>query len=294
MSMVMVADASRVSSTAAATATAQAPALQDSIPVTYRSVWKTFRNQFHPRPAQDDRPRDWWFASTAIPLIAAATAPFANVMSIVALSTPWRSTIHYDEISNDGLPLQIPYDDSPWYGGCHKRALYMLRSECQGCGTQCDIPRLRCHREHLSIVQFHRSGEIYRRTARIYHTLVAGDGSCKLSELGIILSRTLTPPVGRNHIGRPPPRSPQSPPSVIHQRILFCHHCSLSLFFQHSDFDYQSPRVFARPLPTALRAVEQPANTDSANHCIWDMAGRGSSHLPETHWTFVFRRIVLL
>ena len=81
-----------------------------------QSLWKRFRSQFRPRPIQDDKPRDWWFASTAIPLIAAATAPFANVMSIVALAIPWRSTIHYDKIGDDGLPLQVPYNDLPWYG----------------------------------------------------------------------------------------------------------------------------------------------------------------------------------
>lgn len=97
-----------------ATATAHAPARQGSSE-TSQSIWKRFRSQFHPRPIRDDKPRDWWFASTAIPLIAAATAPFANVMSIVALAIPWRSTIHYDKIGNDGLPLQVPYNDPSWY-----------------------------------------------------------------------------------------------------------------------------------------------------------------------------------
>ncbi len=62
------------------------------------------------RPADDDEPqwvysplvcqiyaelvhRDWWFASTAIPLIAATFAPMANVMSIAALVTSWRSDL---------------------------------------------------------------------------------------------------------------------------------------------------------------------------------------------------------
>ncbi|KAJ5111411.1 ion channel [Penicillium argentinense] len=99
---------------ATATATARPPAHQDSISETDQSTWKRFRSQFNPRPIQDDKPRTWWFASTAIPLIAAATAPFANVMSIVALAMPWRSTIHYDKTGNDGLPLQVPYDDLTW------------------------------------------------------------------------------------------------------------------------------------------------------------------------------------
>lgn len=100
---------------ATATATGRAPARRASISETVQSVWKRLRNQFNPRPIQDDKPRDWWFASTAVPLIAAATAPFANVMSIVALATPWRSTIHYDKTGNNGLPLQVPYNDPTWY-----------------------------------------------------------------------------------------------------------------------------------------------------------------------------------
>jgi hypothetical protein len=34
--------------------------------------------------------RDWWFASTAIPLLAATIGPFANVLSIAALVSKWR------------------------------------------------------------------------------------------------------------------------------------------------------------------------------------------------------------
>lgn len=36
---------------------------------------------------------DWWFASTAIPLIAATFAPMANVLSIAALVVSWRATL---------------------------------------------------------------------------------------------------------------------------------------------------------------------------------------------------------
>jgi len=38
----------------------------------------------------DDLPQDWWFASTAIPLLAATIGPLANVLSIAALVTTWR------------------------------------------------------------------------------------------------------------------------------------------------------------------------------------------------------------
>ena len=46
------------------------------------------------RPDDDEQPQDWWFASTAIPLLAATTGPLANVMSIAALITSWR--VNYD------------------------------------------------------------------------------------------------------------------------------------------------------------------------------------------------------
>lgn len=42
------------------------------------------------REWDDDREQDWWFASTAIPLVAATIGPLANVLSICALVTSWR------------------------------------------------------------------------------------------------------------------------------------------------------------------------------------------------------------
>ena len=45
------------------------------------------------RADDDDDPSDWWFASTAIPLIAATFAPMANVLSIAALVVYWRNKI---------------------------------------------------------------------------------------------------------------------------------------------------------------------------------------------------------
>jgi potassium channel subfamily K len=41
----------------------------------------------------DGEPQDWWFASTAIPLLAATLGPMANVLSIAALATSWRACI---------------------------------------------------------------------------------------------------------------------------------------------------------------------------------------------------------
>merc|ERR1711981_589227 len=49
--------------------------------------------KFKMRGFDDDLERDWWFASTAIPLLSATIAPFANVLSICALVTYWRENI---------------------------------------------------------------------------------------------------------------------------------------------------------------------------------------------------------
>ena len=52
--------------------------------------------RFRMRPDDDEEPQDWWFASTAIPLLAATTGPLANVMSIAALITTWRADYDSD------------------------------------------------------------------------------------------------------------------------------------------------------------------------------------------------------
>ncbi|KAI9054990.1 hypothetical protein LZ554_002133 [Drepanopeziza brunnea f. sp. 'monogermtubi'] len=48
---------------------------------------------FKLRGETDDLPQDWWFASTAIPLVAATIGPLANVLSIAALVSKWRVTL---------------------------------------------------------------------------------------------------------------------------------------------------------------------------------------------------------
>ncbi|KAE8151743.1 hypothetical protein BDV25DRAFT_87832 [Aspergillus avenaceus] len=78
------------------------------------SMWATISNQFNPRPPDDDEPQDWWFASTAIPLIAATTSPFANVMSVVALAMPWKSEMHYGQNDGEGNTLQVMLPDPTW------------------------------------------------------------------------------------------------------------------------------------------------------------------------------------
>ena len=66
------------------------------------------------RPPEDDEPQSWWFASTAIPLVAAAAGPLANVMSIVALAMPWRSQIISRTPSAAGNFVQEGYADPHW------------------------------------------------------------------------------------------------------------------------------------------------------------------------------------
>jgi potassium channel subfamily K len=60
---------------------------------------------------------DWWFASTAIPILAATLGPLANVLSIGALVTSWRVSLHDpNNPANNPLPeLQgIPIKDPTW------------------------------------------------------------------------------------------------------------------------------------------------------------------------------------
>ncbi|KAF1345323.1 hypothetical protein BDV97DRAFT_372536 [Delphinella strobiligena] len=66
-----------------------------------KSWWK-----FKLRPWDDDQERDWWFAGTAIPLLAATIGPLANVLSIAALVTYWRMCLV------DGVETHV----CPWDG----------------------------------------------------------------------------------------------------------------------------------------------------------------------------------
>lgn len=62
--------------------------------------------------------RSWWFASTAIPLLAATIGPLANILSIAALVTSWR-----DQLGDNGeLPagadeLGVGIPDPKWLVG---------------------------------------------------------------------------------------------------------------------------------------------------------------------------------
>ena len=70
------------------------------------------------RADDDDDPTDWWFASTAIPLIAATFAPMANVLSIAGLVVYWRNKIiqppgpDYNEMF---METSIGLKDPTWY-----------------------------------------------------------------------------------------------------------------------------------------------------------------------------------
>ncbi|MCJ1422026.1 Potassium channel [Xylographa parallela] len=76
-------------------------------PTYVREFWK-----FHMRAADDDEEQDWWFASTAIPLLAATIGPLANVMSIAALITSWRSDYDPDYPGID--EASTGYTDPHW------------------------------------------------------------------------------------------------------------------------------------------------------------------------------------
>lgn len=92
--------------------TIEAPDVPDLI--RPRSLWRDFKAQFHMRGPDDDDEQDWWLASTAIPLIAATTAPLANVMSIVALVMPWRNVVESDTSNTTGQQAQHGYSDPHW------------------------------------------------------------------------------------------------------------------------------------------------------------------------------------
>ena len=83
-------------------------------PAARPSLWERISSHFHMRPAEDDEPQSWWIASTAIPLVAAATGPLANVMSIVALVMPWRSQIIDWTDGPAGNLIQEGYHDPHW------------------------------------------------------------------------------------------------------------------------------------------------------------------------------------
>ncbi|KAF2004568.1 voltage-gated potassium channel [Amniculicola lignicola CBS 123094] len=70
-------------------------------------------NRPNKKKKHETRKTRWWFASTAIPLLAATLGPLANVQSIAALVTFWRETIYIDGVfvpEFDG----VTYPDPAW------------------------------------------------------------------------------------------------------------------------------------------------------------------------------------
>lgn len=75
------------------------------------TIWK-----MRLRDQEDDLPQDWWFASTAIPLLAATIGPLANVLSIAALVSTWRVALPNGGVLPEGADdngTSIP--DPRWY-----------------------------------------------------------------------------------------------------------------------------------------------------------------------------------
>ena len=101
----------------ASTSTLQRARIEASKSETPRKrKWK-----FQLRPDDDDQPQDWWFCSTAIPLLAATSGPLANVMSIAALVTSWRN--NYNP-ANPGIDEDsVGFPDPRWCLGLNGASL---------------------------------------------------------------------------------------------------------------------------------------------------------------------------
>lgn len=78
------------------------------------------------RPEEDSDPTDWWFASTAIPLIAATFAPMANMLSIAALVSYWREHVQNFDTPAMRYSTAKAYKDPPW--------CYNLNAASVACG----------------------------------------------------------------------------------------------------------------------------------------------------------------
>ncbi|EEA27257.1 Potassium channel [Talaromyces marneffei ATCC 18224] len=94
----------------------------------YRSRWlwslSQFREAFNDwQNGEEGQTQDWWIASTAIPLVAATTAPLANLMSVVALVTSWRNEVHPNQLDSQGRTLQIGLEDPNWCMGLNASSL---------------------------------------------------------------------------------------------------------------------------------------------------------------------------
>ena len=72
-------------------------ALDNENALTRTQTHTHLRGLIRARARDDDDPTDWWFASTAIPLLSATFAPMANMLSIAALVVYWRNKVYDDD-----------------------------------------------------------------------------------------------------------------------------------------------------------------------------------------------------
>lgn len=72
-------------------------ALDDEYALTRIQTTTRLGGLIKARAREDDDPTDWWFASTAIPLLSATFAPMANMLSIAALVVYWRNKVYNDD-----------------------------------------------------------------------------------------------------------------------------------------------------------------------------------------------------
>jgi hypothetical protein len=59
--------------------------------------------------------RRWWFASKAVPILAATIGPLANVLSIAAIVTSWRTQLQNNgELPEGADALGVGIRDPHW------------------------------------------------------------------------------------------------------------------------------------------------------------------------------------
>lgn len=161
-------------------------------------MWEKLQDKFNPRPPDDDEPQDWWFASTAVPLIAATTSPFANVMSVVALAMSWKSEIHPEQQDPEGNPVQVLLADPRWYNPVFPSSDVTQANCVQVHWSERHLSCFWGARESFPFVQLHPDYPVYYRPPCFYYSLVLSDRHCKCQDHKshrLWLTRT----VGRNH-----------------------------------------------------------------------------------------------
>ncbi|KAI0396294.1 hypothetical protein F5Y17DRAFT_129966 [Xylariaceae sp. FL0594] len=77
------------------------PGPRDPVPTAHNGV--------DPGATLQNASRSWWFASTAVPILAATQGPLSNFLSVAALATPWRLELPG---TDEGQGVSIP--DPRW------------------------------------------------------------------------------------------------------------------------------------------------------------------------------------